>query len=103
MTVFQILMTYVGVWLFGYIIGKWGDLMEFSLKFKSLDEFMMWNFNYLITSHSHEELLARYDRSINILSKMYGAGIFDLPVGETAVRVMDDTFNLREEMFNDES
>lgn len=77
--------------------------MEIVLKFKSLDEFMMWDFNYLITSHSHEELLARYDRSINILYKMYGAGIFDLPVGETAVRVMDDTFDLREEMLKNES
>ena len=73
--------------------------MVLTLKFKSLSEFMMWDFNYLITAHSNEELMARYDRSINILSKMYGAGIFDLPVGEAAVRVMDETFDLRREMF----
>lgn len=76
--------------------------MAICRKFKNLNEFMPWAFNYLITAHSNEELLARYDRSINILSKMYGAGIFDLLVGKSAVRVMVETFTLRKEMFKDD-
>jgi len=73
-------------------------------KFESLNEFMTWAFSYLIAAHTINELRTRYERSVDILARLWAKENcgFDLSAAKSAVRVLNETYNLRKELFKND-
>lgn len=79
-------------------------MMIFVKKFKNLREFMLWAFNYVITAHTLDELRTRYERSVNLLARIWveSDGAVDLLTAEAAARVLNETHDLRKEILKSE-
>lgn len=103
MTAFQILMTYIGVWLYGYIIGK--EVMDMDKtgirKFDNLRSYVPYACQCILWA----DKLNIWDRKeiiIKELCKAYEDGKIDEFEGASAIHIINATYGLREAMFKNE-